>query len=136
MHVVAEPASLPPLRILVVDDEPDVLSLISDLLTADGHTVEAVDDARRVLAKVAAAPFDVILSDMRMPGMGGPALHRALVETHPALAGHIAFMTGDTLDTDEFFAQVGAPAVAKPFTHDALRAALRAAMGGASGAER
>jgi PAS domain S-box-containing protein len=129
---IAAAPSLPSLRILVVDDEPGVLSLLQDLLTADGHAVEALDDGGLVLARVAAAPFDVILSDMRMPGMGGRELHRALATAHPELARRMVFMTGDTFaaETDDFLTEVGAPAVGKPFTYEKLVEALRAAAEG------
>jgi two-component system NtrC family sensor kinase len=126
----AAAGALPPLRILVVDDEPQVLSLLQDMLTLDGHTVETVDDGHQVLARVAARPFDVVISDLRMPAMSGPQLYRALATAHPQLAQRMVFMTGDTLaaDTEQFLAEVGAPTVAKPFTLDGLIEALRAAM--------
>jgi two-component system NtrC family sensor kinase len=132
-----EPAPAPPtapapapLRVLVVDDEPAVLSLIQDMLAEDGHTVETVNDGRLVLERVAAAPFDVILSDMRMPAMSGRALHRAISEKHPHLARRMVFITGDTFaaDTEVFLTEVGAPTVAKPFTYDELIQALRTAV--------
>lgn len=121
---------LPPLRILIVDDEPALLSLLEDFLSGHGHTVETVEDGREVLARVAAVPFDVIISDMRMPAMHGRVLHRALEAAYPHLARRMVFMTGDTLgeDTEQFLREVGAPSVAKPFTFEGLIQALRAAL--------
>jgi CheY-like chemotaxis protein len=122
--------ALRPLRILVVDDEPGILELLQEMLTMDGHTVETVDDARDVLARVATTPFDVIISDLRMPGMSGGTLHRALEAAHPQLARRMVFMTGDASgeDVEEFLAEVHAPTVAKPFTRAGLVDALRAAL--------
>lgn len=117
---------------LVVDDQPNVLSLIQDLLTADGHEVEALNDGRQALARAGAASFDVILTDLRMPSMSGRALQRALAAAQPELAQRLVFITGDPLaaETDEFPAAVGAPTLAKPFTWEELRTALRAAVEG------
>lgn len=124
--------TLPALRILIVDDDPAVLSLLDEFLTMDGHTVETVNDGNEVLARVVASPFDVIISDMRMPAMHGRALYRALEAVHPHLARRMVFMTGDTRaeDTEQFLAEVGAPTVAKPFTFAGLIEALRAALDG------
>jgi CheY-like chemotaxis protein len=124
-------SSVPPLRVLVVDDEPHVLRLIEDLLTADGHEVDTLTDGRQVLARVAATPFDVIVSDMCMPGMGGRALHHALAAAHPELIPRMVFISGDPLAaaTDARLATAGVRILAKPFTWDALRDALRAAVG-------
>jgi CheY-like chemotaxis protein len=118
-----------PLRVLVVDDEPTVRNLIQDLLTADGHEVETLADGRQVLERVAAAPFDVIVTDMRMPAMSGRALHQALAAAHPELARRIVFISGDpsATATDEVLAAAGAATLAKPFTWEALRDALHAA---------
>lgn len=122
--------TLPSLRILIVDDDPAVLTLLDDFLTLDGHTVETVSDGNEVLARVVASPFDVIISDMRMPAMHGRALYRALEAVHPELARRMVFMTGDTsaADTEQFLAEVGAPTVPKPFTFEGLIEALRAAL--------
>ena len=117
---------------LVVDDQPNVLSLIQDLLTADGHEVETLNDGRQALARAGAASFDVILTDLRMPSMSGRALQRALAAAQPELAQRLVFITGDPLaaETDEFPAAVGVPTLAKPFTWEELRTALRTAVEG------
>jgi two-component system NtrC family sensor kinase len=124
--------TLPSLRILIVDDDPAVLGLLDEFLTMAGHTVETVSDGNDVLARVVASPFDVIISDMRMPAMHGRALYRALEAVHPHLARRMVFMTGDTRaeDTEQFLAEVGAPTVPKPFTFGGLIEALRAALDG------
>ena len=119
-----------PLRVLVVDDEPTVRNLIQDLLTADGHEVETLADGRQVLARVATAPFDVIVTDMRMPAMSGRTLHHALAAAHPGLARRIVFISGDpsAAATDEVLAAAGVQTLTKPFTWEALREAVRLAV--------
>ena len=58
-------------EILVVDDEPDALALLTSILTEEGYRVRPADSGSLALASVAISPPDLILLDMRMPGMDG-----------------------------------------------------------------
>src|SRR4029079_9021657 len=84
-------------RILVVDDEDDVAALLADALRMDGHSVEVARGGRAALQTLAVDRYDLIVSDVKMPGLDGPALYRALARVHPALADRFVFVTGDTL---------------------------------------
>jgi CheY-like chemotaxis protein len=103
-------------RILVVDDEPDIGQLLTDVLTRDGHQVERALSGRAALTSLQQRPVDLIISDLRMPDMDGTALYRALASEHPELAERILFVTGDTLaaDVTEFLNTVGARVLEKP----------------------
>jgi PAS domain S-box-containing protein len=139
-----EEVEAPPLTarsVLVVDDEPDVTSVLVELLAADGHVVEAASDGREALAKIEAGAYDAILSDVKMPGLDGPGLYREVARRDPDLARRFMFITGDTLDpgTARFLEETGLPSFAKPFGPDVTRRALaaitlmpRAAVGGSS----
>jgi len=112
------PATSPgPRTILVVDDEAEVAALMRDTLELAGHQVEIASNGAAALACLAERRYDLVLSDIRMPGMDGPGLHRAIGERHPELARRVVFVTGDTLspDTAAFVRDVGAPVVTKPF---------------------
>ena len=85
------------IRVLVVDDEEEVGQVISEVLELDGHSVEVAASGEAALEKIKRRRYDVILSDLRMPGMDGPGLYRALEETCPDLVAGLAFITGDTL---------------------------------------
>jgi CheY-like chemotaxis protein len=87
------------------------------VLALDGHVVETVTDGRAALAKIDAQPFDLILSDIRMPDVDGPSFYHALAQRAPQLLPRLIFMTGDTLNagTREFLEQTGVPCVRKPF---------------------
>ena len=132
LPVVAAPAAdakqppaahraLPPgSRVLVVDDEPDVAGVLVDLLRAEHEQAEAVSDGRAALEKIEQAAYDLILCDVRMPGLDGPELYRALRLLHPELLPRFVFLTGDTLNPEsrEFVEQTGAPCIGKPFDFD------------------
>jgi DNA-binding NtrC family response regulator len=61
-------------RILIVDDEANIRNALAKLLTKAGHTVKSAASAQEALAMVRANPFDVILTDLRMPGEDGLGL--------------------------------------------------------------
>ena len=67
-------------RILVVDDNPDTMKLMQELLSTRGYDVIAVEDAAAAEAEVRRRPPDVILSDVIMPGKSGYELCRDLKE--------------------------------------------------------
>ena len=118
---VAEIRALPPgSRILVVDDEPDVAGVLTDLLKAAHEQVETASDGRAALERLGQADYDLILCDVRMPGLDGPGLYRALRLTHPELLTRFVFLTGDTLNPEsrEFVQHTGAPCLSKPFDFD------------------
>ena len=71
------------LKLLVVDDEPDICSLISDALVDEGHEVTCAADGALALELASATPFDVVVADMRLPGLDGLALFRRLREESP-----------------------------------------------------
>ena len=58
-------------RILLVEDEPGLVLTLTDLLAAEGYTVESADDGPKGLAKALSAPFDVIVLDVMLPGKSG-----------------------------------------------------------------
>jgi PAS domain S-box-containing protein len=103
-------------RILVVDDEYDVGRIISDALERDGHTVEIARSGTVAMEKIKFQPYDVILSDIRMPGMDGPGLYRALSAARPDQIDRLAFITGDTLTprVREFLVSSERPYLEKP----------------------
>ncbi|MGH6942532.1 hybrid sensor histidine kinase/response regulator [Hypericibacter sp.] len=121
-----EPASRdnePGRRILVVDDEVEIAETLAEILTDLGHRVEMVSQGAAALNQLKAGPFDLILSDLKMPVLDGPGLYAALQRDYPAMTGKIAFLTGDTLSQrqGEFLAETGAACLEKPFTPDDVR---------------
>lgn len=117
-----EPAKNSTGRVLVVDDEVGVADMVSDILSNAGYDVETLYDSQEALTLLRSDKFDVVLSDMRMPGLDGPALFTELKKLNPVLAKKMAFITGDTLSKDvaEFLAETSQPYLEKPVTPNEL----------------
>jgi signal transduction histidine kinase/CheY-like chemotaxis protein len=109
-------------RILVVDDEPLVLSAVQRTL---GRRVQVITttSARAALARLLAGEhFDVILCDLMMPEMSGAQLHEELVRHDAPQLGRMVFLTGTvSADSRAFLEKAGCPHMDKPFDPDALR---------------
>ncbi len=87
---------MPSPRILLVDDEPSIrLTLGANLELADFEVVEA-DSAARALELLAEQHFDLVLSDVLMPGMNGVELFQQIKRTHPDVP--VILMTAYALD--------------------------------------
>jgi DNA-binding response OmpR family regulator len=79
-------------RILVVDDEQFVRDLLVKVLTRAGHSVTGVGDAEAALSTLAAGEFDVVVSDVVLPGMDGFELLRRIKGRWPGV--HVIVLTG------------------------------------------
>ncbi|MDD9904798.1 MAG: PAS domain S-box protein, partial [Rhodospirillaceae bacterium] len=109
--------------ILIIDDEPDVAIVLSELLAADGHSTTVALSGDEGLRAVQRADFDVIFCDIRMPVMDGPGFYHALAKLRPNLASRLAFVTGDYLNprARRFLDATGCPTVEKPANPADLR---------------
>jgi response regulator RpfG family c-di-GMP phosphodiesterase len=58
-------------RVLVVDDEKVIREILSDFLTMEGYVVRTVEDGVAALRELQLRPYDLVISDLKMPGMGG-----------------------------------------------------------------
>jgi CheY-like chemotaxis protein len=74
-----------PLRILVVEDNPDAQYLVCETLRALGHAVQAAASGEAALPELASQHFDVLFTDVSLPGMSGVDLARAARSGQPAL---------------------------------------------------
>ena len=110
-------------RILVIDDEPDVADYLAEVLEFDGHHVALSVTGEDTLRHLESQTFDVILSDIRMPDIDGPALYKILSERWPESIPVLAFITGDTLSSrvKEFLDLSGRPFMEKPITPSEIR---------------
>jgi PAS domain S-box-containing protein len=114
-------------RILVVEDELEIAQMIAEVLGRDGHQITLAGSGREALERLAGGEVDLILSDLRMPGLDGPGLYRELSARSPAMARRMVFVTGDVLtpDTGSFLDEVGQPVLEKPIDPYDLRLKVR-----------
>jgi PAS domain S-box-containing protein len=128
--ISAEQSSVQGQAILIVDDEAGIRNALAHLLRRDGYDVDTASNGRLALAKLQERAFDVILCDLRMPELDGPAVYRELARHRPQLLRRIIFLTGDTMgaETREFLAQTGVLRLTKPFTTAEARRAVRQAL--------
>ena len=119
-------------RILVVEDEPEIAEMVAEMLKRDGHDVFIAHSGRAALERIDGMKPDLVVSDLRMPGLGGPDLHRLLTERHPMIAERMLFMTGDTLafGLSDFFERTGLPLLEKPLEPEALRSEVQDLLAG------
>jgi two-component system NtrC family sensor kinase len=112
--------------ILIVDDEAGIRHALAYLLRRDGYQVDTAGNGRLALVKLQEKPFDLILCDLRMPELDGPAFYQELEKHQPHLLRRFIFLTGDTLsaETTAFLEQTGVPRLTKPFTTAEARRAV------------
>lgn len=127
---VLAPASAPaaldetpagPLRILVVEDNVDSQYLVCEMLRAFGHEADGVGHPDDALARLAAGRYDVLFTDVSLPGMSGVELARKAVVDAPAMQVIFASGYGDTLLRHLDFPYLS---LQKPYELDQLQAAL------------
>lgn len=118
-------------HVLVVDDEPMLLSVMQRLLKRLGHRVTIAPDGATALACLVRDRFDVIVSDLMMPGMSGKALAARLAVEQPELRRRLIVMTGGavTPEDEEFLSRGDVLVLAKPVGHRELNEALALALG-------
>ena len=118
-------------RVLVVEDEPTVARLIADVLKDEGMHVDVLLDGRKALQSAARKTFDLVICDMKMPGLDGQHFYRSLELSGNPLRERFLFVTGDIIaaQTREFLERNHLPHVAKPFRVEELTEKVRDVLG-------
>lgn len=109
-------------RIMIIDDEPAVLEVLTRALQGQGYIVDSFQDAGEALQKVMELEYAAILCDIRMPGVNGAQFHWEITKNRPELAKRIVFITGDTISlrTRAFIEREDVICLTKPFELDEL----------------
>jgi CheY-like chemotaxis protein len=112
------------MRILVIDDEPPVCLVVRGLLNKLGHSVEIAGGGAEALEKFQQQPFDLVFTDLGMPGMNGYEVAERLRQMAPRTT--IILLTGwpVQLGREELNSMGIAGVVNKPVTLQDLRAAI------------
>jgi CheY-like chemotaxis protein len=105
-------------RVLVVDAEEENLALLQEVLHHLGHDAERGSSAQEALQKIADRDYDLIITDMHLPGMDGLYFYQQLRELRPELARRVIFISGRLLSDEigAFSGRVGCPLIKKPFS--------------------
>jgi len=116
-----------PVTVLVVDDETALRNALLRFLGRRGIGGQGVADGADALRALAERDFDVIISDVRMPGMSGREFLERLRRERPALVARLLFSTGDTFapETAALIKESGVPTVTKPFDFAELERVIR-----------
>jgi len=107
-----------PLPVLLIEDEPAVMSYVRAALERSGYSVVCSESGVDGLKLLESGDFQGVVSDMRTPGgIDGTDVHAWVTQHRPELASRIVFITGDIAneDTVETLRRTGAPCVEKPF---------------------
>ncbi|MEZ5816068.1 MAG: response regulator [Hyphomicrobiaceae bacterium] len=115
-------------RILLADDDKGSLDLVRRALELDGHAVATADDGSEALALVKSSTFDLLVTDVQMPGLDGISLAKEATAHHPAIRVVLMSAYADAFGGAEPLAARGARLVVKPFAIDKIRAEVRSAL--------
>jgi len=112
--------------ILVVEADLALTRRIEELLTKDGHRVTIAGNGVEALSLLAHQTFDLLLIDIRIPQLDGPALYRELERRAPDQARRVMFMTGGAVGTETaaLLSTVRTPLLRKPLEATELRATV------------
>jgi len=114
-----------PLSILVVDDEASICLLLRDVLTRFGHRVETCQDGNKALELAGEQDFDLMLLDIRMPGMGGLEALRNLRGLRPNTTFVMITGYAQTDVMEECLRSGAAACLSKPFSISQVVKVLR-----------
>lgn len=114
------------MRILLVDDDESIITIFSQLLESEGHTVIAVDNGREAIEKVSHAPFDLVITDLAMPAMNGEELSVELKRLHPELPVILTTGVGEGNELLGSIEEMVDYMLPKPINRRRLREAIQA----------
>ena len=105
-----------PRLILVVDTDSAVRQTLIDVLSLEGHEVDGAGEAESALLILDQRRYDLVIADLRTPGLDGPRLLTALSERFGEKVPPVVFLTSQTFDPHYggFLADLRAPVLVKP----------------------
>lgn len=119
--------TVPP-PVLIIDDDPDILTALHDLLEHDGFLVTGVSTCHDALAQMKAATFATVLLDIGLPDGDGLALLETIQSIEPSLPVIVLTAFTSQAYRVKSFSKGAFSCLTKPYKRDELRAALRRAL--------
>ncbi len=114
--------------ILVLDDDPIMTRLLTNILSLDGHDVDVASSGREALERSAEKRYDVIFTDKLMPGMDGIEFIRQIRDRDAAAHPTIIVLSGSGIDLNVMEELEVFDVIAKPFPVARIRSAARRAL--------
>jgi two-component system response regulator PilR (NtrC family) len=108
-------------RLLIVDDELSMRQFLTHLFQRDGHAIRVAENGRKAMTMLREQPADVVISDVKMPDMGGIDLLRAARELHPDIEVIMMTAFANEQTAHEAFLLGAFDFVHKPFDNDLLK---------------
>ncbi len=118
-------------RVLVIDDEPEVAEVLRDVLAGDGHQVVVCHDGEAGLAAFGKDRFDLVITDLGMPGVSGWEVARQVKSSRPGTPVAMVTGWGDRIDTVEAAARGVELVLSKPFKREQVRELVGTALSAA-----
>src|SRR3954462_10797449 len=115
-------------HLLLVDDENALREAIAERLGDHGFIVEQAVSGEAAIQRLADFAFDILITDLRLPGIDGRAVLDAALERYPEIIGIVITGYGTVKDAVEAIKQGAADFITKPFQFDALLHVLRSAL--------
>src|SRR5687767_12312803 len=115
-------------HLLIVDDEAPLREAIAERLGDHGFVVEQAGSGEEAIERLSAFAFDVLITDLRLPGISGREVLDAAIERYPEIIPIVITGYGTVKDAVDAIKQGAADFITKPFQFDALMHVLRSAM--------
>src|ERR671914_3021285 len=115
-------------HLLIVDDEPALREAIAERLTDHGFVVEQAGNGEDALQRLSEFAFDIILTDLRLPGIDGRQVLDAAFARYPEIIAIVITGFGTVKDAVDAIKQGASDFITKPFQFDALLHVLQSAV--------
>jgi DNA-binding NtrC family response regulator len=115
-------------HLLIVDDERPLREAVAEQLADHGFLVEQAASGEQAIERLAAFAFDILVTDLRLPGMNGRELLDAALERYPDIIGIVITGYGTVKDAVDAIKQGAADFITKPFQFDVLLHVLESAI--------
>jgi two-component system response regulator AtoC len=115
-------------HLLIVDDETPFREAIAERLADHGFSVEQTESGEQAIERLTAFAFDILITDLRLPGVDGRKVLEAALERYPDIISIVITGFGTVKDAVEAIKQGAADFITKPFQFDALLHVLRSAL--------
>src|ERR687897_1779580 len=115
-------------HLLLVEDEAPLREALAERLAEQGFEVEQADTGERAIEQLAEFAFDIVITDLRLPGLDGTRVLEAALLRYPDIVGIIVTGYGTVKDAVEVIKRGAADFVTKPFQFDELMHALQTSL--------